>query len=188
MNGSPIYNALDAYIETEINRKLTQRLEEFLISLTDTYPQFMDIITDIVKQQMYPVQSVLRLDNEKKKRRKKQLEPEHRCMARTGLDAQCRRPRLDDTRYCQSHSYSLPYNDIEQKVEAMVKVVKKRGRRGKDKQFDTAQLMDNDRYIPAVAVEIGNGTYLVDQNDIVYNFNTNNEIVGYIKDEEVHWF
>jgi hypothetical protein len=188
MNGTPIYSAFDVYIEAEINRKLTQRLEEFLKYLTETYPDFKDVINETIKKHMYPVQSVLRMDHEKQKRRKKQIDSESRCMARTGLDTQCRRPKLNGTRYCQSHSYSLPYNDIEHKAEVTIKVVKKRGRRGKCKHFDTAQLLENDRYIPAVIMEIGDGTYLVDQNDVVYNCNTNNEIVGYIKDEKVHWF
>ena len=186
MNGTSIYALCDKYIEVEINRKLNQRLDELQESLLDLYPDKEDIIKAIIIKQRYPVQSVLRMDHEKKKRRKKQLDPINRCMARTGLDTQCRRPRVEGTRYCQSHTYSLPYNDIEEKTEVVQRVVKKRGRRGKGKQFVTEDL-DQEKYVQAVVVQIGEESYLVDQNDIVYNFNHNNEIVGYIKDEQVHW-
>jgi hypothetical protein len=187
MNGTSMYTVYDKYIELEINRKLNQRLDELLESLLELHPDQDELIKEVIAKQRYPVQSVLRMDQEKKKRRKKQLDPVHRCMARTGLDTQCRRPRMEGTRYCQSHTYSLPYNDIEQKVDSVPKVAKKRGRRGKGKQFMTEDL-DQDKYVQAVVVQIGDESYLVDQNDVVYNFNHNNEIVGYIKDEQVHWY
>jgi hypothetical protein len=187
MNVASIYNVYDKYIELEINRKLNQRLDELQASLLELYPDHFKTINDAVAKQRYPVQSVLRTDHEKKKRRKKQLDPTSRCMARTGLDTQCRRPRVPSTRYCQSHTYSLPYNDIEEKTEHVHKVVKKRGRRGKGKQFVTEEL-DQAKYVQSVVVQIGEESYLVDQHDIVYNFNHNNEIVGHIKDEQVHWF
>jgi hypothetical protein len=188
MNGTTIYNLLDGYIEAEVNRKLNLRLDELLDTLVETYPEYRTIITETVKQQRYPVQSVLRLDTEKKRRRKKNIDPACRCMARTGLDTQCLRPRVPQTRYCQSHSYSLPYDDIEAKVKVDTqKIVKKRGRRGKGKQF-ILESLDQTKYVQSVVVQLGDVSYLVDENDVIYNFNQNNEIVGYIKDEQAHWF
>ena len=187
MNGTCIYSLFDKHIEIEINRKLNQRLDELQESLIELYPDQAAIIKQIVHKQRYQVQSVLRMDHEKKSRRRKQLDPTSRCMARTGLDTQCRRPRVECTRYCQSHTYSLPYNDIEEQMEPVQKVFKKRGRRGKNKQFATEDL-DQGKYVQAVVVQIGEEYYLVDQHDVVYNFNHNNEIAGYIKDEQVHWF
>jgi hypothetical protein len=188
MNGTSVYTMFDGYIEAEINKKLNLRLDELQDTLISAYPMYSEQIIAALKKQRYPVQSVLRLDAEKKKRRKKQLNPESRCMARTGLDTQCRRPRVGETRYCQSHSYSLPYDDFELKLDLATtkKITKKRGRRGKGKQH-VLENLDQSKYVQAVVLNIGDTAYLVDENDVIYNFNQNNEIVGYIKNEEVHW-
>ena len=187
MNGTSIYTLFDGYIEAEVNRKLTIKLDELQQQLIQTYPEHKDLIISTIKLQRYPVQSVLRLDTEKKHRRKKHIDPENRCLARTSLDTQCMRPRIHDTRYCQSHSHSRPYDDMETKLDAKQQPVKKRGRRGKGKQIDLSQL-DQTKYVQAVVVQIGDTSYLIDENDVIYNFNQNNEIVGYIKDEQVHWW
>ena len=187
MNGTTVFAIFDGYIEAEVNRKLNLRLDELQEALFKEHPLFKDLIFAAVKKQRYPVQITLRLDAEKKTRRKKQLSPECRCMARTGLDAQCRRPRVGETRYCQSHSFSLPYDDIESAQRPEQKIVKKRGRRGKGKPLNLERL-DQTKYVQAVVINIGDTSYLVDEHDVIYNFNQNNEIVGYIKDEEVHWF
>lgn len=205
---SEIYNIFDKFIEAETNKKLQLRLDELLHSLkNEQTSDNIKIILECVDKQRYPIQTILRLTNEKKKRSKKDIDPEKRCMARTGLNTQCRRPRLnlnlnldldldldlnldlnlENTRYCQSHTYSLPYNDIEKESKLEEKIVKKRGRRGKNKELHTENL-DTSKYIPSVVMDIDGTSYLVDQNDVIYNFNTNNEIVGYIKEEQVHWF
>ena len=188
MNGTSIYTMFDGYIESEIDRKLNLKLDEFMDSLIQEHREHKDVILSIVKKQRYPVQSVLRLDTEKRKRRKKQIDPDIRCMARTGLDTQCMRQRVVNTRYCQSHSRTLPYDDIESTVNMkQQKPVKKRGRRGKGKTFSLDNL-DQTKFVQAVVLQLGDIFYLIDENDVIYNFNQNNEIVGYIKDEQVHWW
>ena len=190
IKNATFYNIFDTFIESETNKKLQLRLDELLNSLCSKQdPDIIKVIIETVNRQRYPIQTILRLSNEKKKRCKKEIDPDKRCMARTGLNTQCRRPRLeiDHARYCQSHTYSLPYNDIEQEAKMSEKIVKKRGRRGKSKELNTESL-DMEKYIPSVSMDIDGTTYLVDQNDVIYNFNTNNEIVGYIRDEQVHWF
>ena len=185
-----IFNCFDSYVDYLTNKKLQIRLDELrqcLIANQDI--EISKIIIEVILKHSYPVQTLLRLNHEKKKRKKKDIDPEKQCMARTGLDIQCRRPKLqgENSRYCQSHTYSLPYNDIEVAPGVSTKIVKKRGRRGKAKQIDMENL-NEDKYIPAVVHDINGTSYLIDKNDVIYKFNSNNEIVGYIKDEQVHWF
>ena len=184
MNNSELYNIFDSFIEQEINRKLNFRLDTLLQELLIEYPHAP--VSEIINKQRYPVQSVLRLDTEKKKRIFNEIDPDLRCKARTSTETQCRRQKLPDHRYCQRHLNSLPYKDIETPPDPSQKTVKKRGRRGKTKQIDISDL-DKSKYIPAVIVTINDKSYLVDQNDIIYNFNSSNEIVGYIEKEQVYW-
>ena len=175
----------DSYIKFEINRKLSLKFDDLREILINLIPDNSQLILSIIKQHSYPVNTILCVEQEKKTRNKKSIDSELRCMARTGSDLQCLRPRLENTRYCQSHTYSLPYDDIESK-SALFKGVKKRGRKGKGKVIETSEL-DLSKYIPAVVINIDDTNYLVDENDVIFNFNSNNEIVGYIKDEQVHW-
>ncbi len=157
MNGTSVYGLLDRYIESETNRKLNLQLDELLTTLIASGVPAA-IANEAVKSQRYPVQSVLRLETEKKKRRKKQQNQQNRHSENS-----------DDLLHTQKTTPP-----------------KKRGRRGKGKQINIENL-DQTKYVQAILMKIGDASYLVDENDIVYNFNQNNEIVGYIKDEQIYW-
>jgi hypothetical protein len=164
MNGTSVYALLDRYIESETNRKVNIQLDELIETLiANGIPS--KIVHEAVKSQRYPVQSVLRLETEKKKRRKKNQQQNQN----------------QQNQNQQNQNQSCGEDDSQKQIQP-----KKRGRRGKGKQINIENL-DQAKYVQAILMKIGDISYLVDENDIVYNFNQNNEIVGYIKEEQIYW-
>lgn len=178
---------MEKYAEAEVNRKLRLRLRELELSLIRQYPADAGLIKNIVTKYTYPVRSTLRLDIEKKTRKKRELLPEERCEARTGNNTQCRRPKGDNSQYCLSHQHTLPHGNINEPQSLTERMVGKRGRKKKNNNEFKTEDLDPNLYIQAVLVEIGDTPYLVDENRIIYQFGEN-IIVGYINEEsDVCW-
>lgn len=184
---------MERHVEDEINRKLKIRLNELESILCENNPSHVELIKATILKHGYPLKCVLRLDMEKRKRIKKEIDNDIRCMARTGAGSQCRRPIIlndaeSDSKHCLSHVHSLPYGNIDEEMPVPI-ITKKRGKRGKSKQFDTKDL-NQDLYVQSVLVHIEDVPYLIDEHDVLYSFKNENEIIGYVKsdNDEVIWF
>lgn len=192
MDGTHIHQDIENYIEEELNRKLKTRLIELKTVLQLDYPEYKDEISNIITEHSYPIRATLRLDLEKKTRKKKIISEDNKCVARTGKGNQCQRPRLPDDNYlsdgkhCRSHIHGLKHGDITDDHEH--KMLKKRGRRGKhNKEFLTTDL-DPNLYIQAVCINIEDVPYLIDENGVIYNMSLDMVVVGYLDNDIVKWF
>jgi len=58
------------------------------------------------------------------------------------------------------------------------------------KKNNTCKLEDLDvnKYVQAVVLQVENEQYLLDQHNLLYKFNSVNEIVGHIVNHEIQWF
>ena len=99
-----------------------------------------------------------------KKRNKRVLPNEVRCMGRKIDGEQCTRSRRNGCEYCLSHQKSLPHGRIDD--NNYVKKVK--GKRGRKKKS-----IEND-YIATRIEEINGTEYLVDDYDNVFTYDLNN--------------
>ena len=99
-----------------------------------------------------------------KKRNKRVLPNEVRCMGRKIDGEQCTRSRRNGCEYCLSHQKSLPHGRIDD--NNYVKKVK--GKRGRKKKS-----IEND-YIATHIEEINGTEYLVDDYDNVFTYDLNN--------------
>lgn len=183
---SPLQHSIELYLEEEVNRKLLVRLQELKHMLGDKYPSHLSEIESVIQKFSYRVKCTLRLDAEKKTRRKKYISPEQQCLARTGRGSQCRRPRVEngDGIHCLSHMHSLPCGDITEILPGSG-IIKRRGRKSKGKHKFTTEDLDSKLYVQAVLENIDGQQYLVDEHKMVYR---DNLIVGYIDENEVCWF
>ena len=113
-----------------------------------------------------------------KKRNRRILPDEIRCMGRKIDGKQCTRSKRADSEFCLSHIKRLPHGRIDDDTY-QAKVKGKRGRKKKICNFN------NDEYI-ATRLEIINGTqYLVDSNNNVYSYNIESPtFIGLKKDVE----
>ena len=109
-------------------------------------------------------------------------------MARIGLGLQCSRSRMAGEEYCKSHKSSLPYGRIDQTPDEHKKMVRKRGRRGKNIKEYSLDDLDMDKYVQAILVKIDGVPYLQDVNNVLYQYNSDNIIVGYSENNLVHWY
>lgn len=192
MYDTEVHNQMEKYVDQEVNSKLQTRLKDLSATLINKFPEHEEIIKSVILKHSYPVRSTLRLDIEKKKRKKREISREDQCMARTGLQLQCRRPKVSyakggDDYHCLSHMHSLPYGDIDQDMPNTA-VVRKRGRKGKNSKEYTTDDLDPKLYVQAVQVTIEGTTYLLDENEILYGLK-DCLIVGYVdaKTDEVIW-
>ena len=56
-----------------------------------------------------------------------------------------------------------------------------------DKKYNIEDL-DMGKYVQAILIKINDESYLLDQNNLLYKFNNNNEIVGTLIDDQVEWY
>ena len=98
-----------------------------------------------------------------KKRNRRVLEDEQRCMGRKIDGKQCTRSRLEESEFCKSHKENLPHGRYDNK-DYVVPEKGKRGRKKKQKEYN------KEEYIATTVQMIGKEQYLVDQNDFVYSY------------------
>lgn len=187
MNRTKVFSYLDGILKDTINIKLQKKLdklqEEILKNLPDNQH---DIALEIINRYRYEARTVLKI-NAAKRSRKRVIESSTKCMARIGLGTQCSRSRADNSEFCKSHLVSRHYGRIDT-TEPPGKMAKRRGRRGKSGKEYTVEDLDLDSYVQAILININGESYLMDQNNILYQFNSNNEIVGKVTDGKVEWF
>ncbi len=189
MNNSVFLSDINKILNVAVNRKFQSKLDELLKTLKKHISIFpAGTLESIVNTQRYSIKTMVRLTQTKKPRIKRDIDIETRCMARIGLGSQCSRSRVQYEEYCRSHIATLPYGRIDHAEISEKKMMKKRGRRGKNVKEYTVDDLDLDKYVQAILVKIDDIPYLLDQNNVLFQYNTDNEIVGYIKDEKVHWY
>ena len=189
MNHILAFDAFDSLLNSAVNAKLNKkidRLEKAMLQALDV--QYHNVAKQIVKDNTYNVRTTLKINTVRKTRSKKEILPDTRCMARIGLGTQCSRSKMPHSDYCKSHFISLPYGRIDSSEGIEKRVAKKRGRRCKsDKKYNVEDL-DMEKYVQAILIKINDESYLLDQNNLLYRFNTNNEIVGTLIEDQVEWY
>lgn len=97
-----------------------------------------------------------------------QMHPtQERCMARIHNQTQCTRKWKDPiTQLCGSHIHSTPYGRFNQESEQM-------------NSSDPSQVVDLTQYLPTKVITIKGVDYLIDDNQIIYENNETNTIVGH---------
>ena len=98
-----------------------------------------------------------------KKRNRRVLEDEKRCMGRKIDGKQCTRSRLEGNDFCKSHKENLPHGRYDNK-DYIAPEKGKRGRKKKQKEYN------KEDYIATTVQMIGKEQYLVDQNNFVYSY------------------
>lgn len=190
MNDTIFFSSINEVLNLAVNRKFDNKLQDLQQQL-ETLAQDMSLDIDVGKimvSQKYPIKTVIHMMPIKKTRTKRVINPELQCMARTGLGTQCSRSKIANEDYCGSHCNSRPYGRIDCQTLPENKMIKKRGRRGKKTKEYKLEDLDMSKYVQAILVMIDEDPYLLDQNSVLYKYNTDNEIVGCIVDEEVNWY
>ena len=183
-------DALNKAVNAKFNAKLDELREVLSVvcaASTDGSKITESILDNLIAAQRYPVRTVIRLIPPKKTRTKKEIDPNTRCMARIGLGTQCSRSRIGEGEYCRSHIAAIPYGRVDSESPTEPMLIKKRGRHGRNKQTTVSEA-DLDKYVSAIRIDIGGQYYLLDQHNVLYKFTPDNEIVGYMELDDVHWY
>lgn len=201
MNQMEIFRVMDELLREATNIKLKVMLDELKTVCKREYrtrPDVLLAILDALKLQNYEARTALKLTAIRKPRVKKELPPESRCMARIGLGNQCSRSRIINSEYCKSHTTSLPYGTIGEEPPEK-QPGRKRGRRKKATIEYTRDDLDMNKYVQAMVIQIPTGQgdevkdFLVDQHNVLYQYDSNNVIVGRLIEIEngelsVEWY
>lgn len=189
MNQTAVFAQFDDILREATNYKLNKKLDKLRGMLLENLDeQFHEEARAVLELNQYEIRTVLKLTSSRKSRTKREIDPTTRCMARIGLGSQCSRSRTDRTDFCKSHLISRPYGRIDTPEPSEKKMAKRRGRRSKyDKEY-TIDDLDVNRYVQAILININDEPYLMDENNILYQFNSNNEIVGHIINDKVEWY
>lgn len=190
MNQTDVFTCFDNVLKDAVNAKLQKKLDK-LESILNTELQGhidADLIHKLVQGQRYDIRTTLKLIAARKARVKRDIDPNTRCLARIGLGTQCSRSRMDNADFCKSHHISRPYGQIGMPEMPNKKIAKRRGRRSKYDRDYTVDDLDMDKYVQAILIHIGDEPYLMDQNNVLYQFNSNNEIVGHVNNDKVEWY
>jgi hypothetical protein len=188
MNKTSFFTYLDGVLREATNSKLQKKLNKLQDILLEILPEYHDIALEVINRHRYEARTTLKINATKRSRVKRDIEPSTKCMARIGLGTQCSRSRSVDSDFCKSHDVSRPYGRIDMSEPPGKKMAKRRGRRGKAGKEYTVEDLDLDSYVQAILININGESYLMDQNNILYQFNSNNEIVGRVIDGKVEWY
>jgi hypothetical protein len=190
MNQTEFFSQLDTILREATNAKLKKKLDklrDLLLEYLD--PAYHAVALEVLDLHRYDARTILKLNATRKIRTKRDIDPVTRCMARIGLGNQCSRSRTSSSSvYCKSHYLSRPYGRIDVSEPPEKKMAKRRGRRSRSDKDYTIEDLDMDRYVQAIFFNINDEPYLMDQNNVLYQFNSNNEIVGHIVDGKVEWY
>jgi hypothetical protein len=111
-------------------------------------------------------------------------------MARIHDNTQCTRKYKDtSTRLCGSHTNSLPYGRIDDPIGQKLIEKKNKGRKTKHKSSMELDNIDFSKYIKTEIICINGVEYLVDENNILFENNDTNTIIGHkLSDDNIEWF
>lgn len=141
-----------------------------------------DMFEKCLPIQIYFNEKANNIIQKKKKKSNRRVLPAHeQCLGRKMDFTQCTRKRKDATEFCGSHQKNLPNGKIGDDGSCFNKVKGKRGRKPKDvmKNIGDNDILTTKRYIDGEL-------YLVDNMNVVYNFNQNYPIIiGLLKDNKI---
>jgi hypothetical protein len=182
-----VNHVLNQLVQEKLNRRLDEIYDHLFEIMTPEERERINLKLH-VDSYRYPMQLNLRPHPVKKPRIKKTLPTHDQCLGRIGNRRQCSRKKINNTNFCRIHNNSLPYGRIDNELDGnLIKMNKRRGRKGRTSKSYTLDDLDHKLYVQAIVVVIDNEPFLLDENDVLYMFNANNEIVGRQLDNEVHW-
>ena len=136
---------------------INEHIKKVLRSISEEYGLDYSMLE---KTHLLPVNEDL-FENKKKRKKNKKLDKCELCMAKKADRQQCTRRRKGNSEYCGKHMNNLKF-----------------GRVDDDEKFD-----NNEKYIKTRKEKINGDDYLVDDDNIVYNFDRQNpKIIGKIED------
>lgn len=189
MNQTQLFTQFDKLLNDAINAKIKKKLDKLQSQILDLLdPEYHQVAKDCITSHSYSTRIALKLTATRKARVKREIDPDTRCLARIGLGSQCSRSRINESLFCKSHSIFRRYGQIDIPEPLEKKIAKRRGRRSNKEKEYTIDDLDMDQYVQAILLNINDEPYLLDQNNILYQFNSNNEIVGHLVDEKVEWY
>jgi hypothetical protein len=157
---------------------------EKIINKVAPYTQIddKDLMNDFLPQTIYFNEIINDLFIKKKKKTTKKCLPcNERCNGRKMDFSQCTRKRKDGTKFCGSHIKNRPNGEIDDDGSCFNRRKGKRGRKRKNINDNVGKdvILTTKKYI--------NGElYLLDQNQVVYNYSQNMPIIlGVLKDEQI---
>jgi hypothetical protein len=141
-----------------------------------------DIMEKCLPKSIYFNEQANNIIQKKKKKGNRRVLPTHeQCLGRKMDFTQCTRKRKDATEFCGSHIKNLPNGKIGDDGSCFNKVKGKRGRKRKNimENIGENDILTTKKYIEGEL-------YLVDNMNIVYNFNQNFPIIlGLLKDGKI---
>lgn len=115
-----------------------------------------------------------------------------RCMARIHDNTQCtRKCKNDSIMLCGSHQNSLPYGRIDDDEITQTKHNEKKSNNHKKKNHDhyDPENIDLSLYVKTAIININGIEYLIDENNIIYEYNDTNTILGQkLHNNQIKWF
>ena len=156
-------------IEPIITQDTFKIFEEEIITILSTISSEYNIDKETLIKQFLPNIINISIKLGVKKRNKRILPKEVRCMGRKIDGEQCTRSRRNGSDYCKSHSTRLPHGRIDDNTY----VKKEKGKRGRKKKS-----LETD-YIATKVETINGKEYLVDEFDNVFKYDLNqSEFLG----------
>ena len=150
-------------IQPIISQEIFKIFEDEVTNIIDNISEQYNISKEELKNKFMPNILNISIKMGVKKRNKRVLPSEVRCMGRKIDGEQCTRSRRNGCDYCLSHSKRLPHGRIDD--DNFVKKVK--GKRGRKKKS-----LDSE-YIATKVQNICGTDYLVDEYDNVFTYNLN---------------
>lgn len=157
--------------ESELKPIITGKL---IKAFTDVYDHSLEKISNKYGINLEELKNEFKLNSSSitinlgiKKRNRRVLDQECRCMGRKFDGKQCTRSRRVNSDYCLSHEKNLPQGRIDDDNYKP----KEKGKRGRKRKMNEYECDDN--FIPTTILNFNNTDYLLDNNNNIYSYNIN---------------
>ena len=140
---------------------INYHIKEILTAISEEYGiPYEELENKYIKT----IDNIDNLMDKKKRKKNKQLEKCELCMAKKADRQQCTRRRKGNSEYCGKHQNNLKFGRVD----------------------DEEKFNDTDKYIKARKEKIDGNDYLVDDDNIVYNFDRlNPQVLGKLVDGKI---
>ena len=156
----------DTKIQPIISAKLIKTFDELYVSILNNIAEKYEINKDELADNFKLDSTKIAVELGIKKRNRRILENNKRCMGRKFDGNQCTRSRRGNSDYCLSHEKNLPQGRIDDESFKP----KEKGKRGRKKKIHA--FANDENYIATTREKIGgNIEYLVDVDKNVYTYN-----------------
>ena len=199
LNSTELFRTVKLILDNKINKLLQNKLNSFktvlVTALSATEIRRLDL-ENILNKYAYPIKTDLRKEPTRKVRARNDIDSVNRCIARIGLNRQCSRSKIGASEFCRNHTQSLPYGRIDGPLEGKAISLKHpRGRRNRggngnssgEQSIDLNEL-DLTKYIKTLLIPIDNKEYLIDENGVIYNNDSVNDIVARKIEDNIFWY